>query len=61
MTDEITFNLIQECQKALEKIGQIEQQLRMEISKLEKRPADKKSPPPGSSQKREQKPSKRRK
>ena len=61
MTDEIVLNLIQECQQELEKIAKIEQQLQMELSKLKKRPAEKKPPHPAGSQKRGQKSSKRRK
>ncbi len=61
MEDEITFNLFRECQKTLEKIAQIEQDLRLQISKLEKQPAEKKSPPSGNNQKRGQKSSKRHK
>lgn len=61
MEDEIIFNLFRECQKTLEKIAQIEQDLRLQISKLEKQPAEKKSPPPGGSRKQGQKSSKRHK
>ncbi len=61
MADEIAPNLIQECQNAVDKIAQIEQELRIQISRLEKQSADKKLNPPGSSKKRGKKSSRRRK